>query len=75
MAQSQKSADVKHISLEYPLRAKSGNWPTVANLSGKTSCFGVMAQDVAQGVRFGEATLPWVGGAEYFASLPTSGHS
>ena len=51
MAQSQKSGDVKRISHEYPLRAISGNWPTVAKLSGKTPLFGVLALVVAQWVR------------------------
>src|SRR5260370_25248328 len=38
-----KGRDVKHISHDFPLRAISGNWPTVAKLSGKTTCFGVLA--------------------------------
>ena len=50
LAQSQKSADVKHISHEYPLRAISGNWPSVAKPSGKTPLFGVLAHLVARGV-------------------------
>src|SRR5260370_31724401 len=49
MAGCQKTADVKHISYDYPPRAKSGNWPTVANLSGKTACFGRLAHSVARG--------------------------
>src|SRR5713101_658134 len=51
MAQGQKSANVKHISHVYPLRAISDNWPSVANLSGKTSCFGLLAHVGARGVR------------------------
>ena len=50
MSRGQKSADVKHISHGYPLRAISGNWPTVAKLSGKTASFDVLAHFVAQGV-------------------------
>ncbi len=46
-----KSADVKHISHDYPLRAISGNWPTVAKPTGKTPCFGLLAHLVARGVR------------------------
>src|SRR5260370_18807904 len=34
-----------------PIRAISGNWPTVAKPPGKTACFGVLAHLVAQGGR------------------------
>jgi hypothetical protein len=50
LAQSQNSADVKHISHEYPLRAISGNWHTMAKLSGKTASFGLLAHLVARWV-------------------------
>jgi hypothetical protein len=50
MARCQLSKDVKHFLREVPLRANSGNWPTVAKLSGKTACFGVLARLVARRV-------------------------
>src|SRR5260370_33076246 len=34
-----------------PLRAISGNWPSVAKLSGKTAVFGLLAHLVVRGVR------------------------
>jgi hypothetical protein len=48
MAQSQISADVKYISDIYPPPGQKANWPTVAKLSGKTACFGVLAHLVAR---------------------------
>src|SRR5713101_2054552 len=71
LAQGQNSADVKHISHDYPPWAISANWPRGVNSSGKTSCFGLLASVVAQGVRL-PTSCETARAFQWLPFLPTS---